>query len=315
VGIAHWDDVERHRRANGEMDATWQRLGQAAGTKEVALNRVRVAPGKLPTPPHSHGASEEVFFVLAGSGLAWQDDQVHEVRPGDCIIHRANELEHTFVAGPDGLEYLAYGTLHSTEIGWLPRSSAVRFGWPWVEGRSDDPWDLEAEGPPLAYGEPAERPPNILNVDEVELVHSRSAHTAPLATEERSDQAGFHWERLDPGARGSVPHCHSEEEELFVILEGEGTLHLWPSPVSQARGTATHEEIPIRPGHVIARPAGTRVSHWFRAGPAGLTMLIYGTRRPNDMALYPRSSKIFWRGLGVIGRIESLDYHDGEPED
>lgn len=315
MGLAHWDDVEAHRRAKGEMDATWQRLGDAAGTKGVGLNRVRVAPGKLPTPPHSHGASEEVFYVLGGSGLAWQDEQVHEVRPGDCVIHRANELEHTFVAGPEGLDYLVFGTRHPTEVGWLPRSRAVRFGWPWLEGRTDDPWDREAESPPLAYGEPAPRPPNILNVDEVELEHWARAHSRPLATRERSDQAGFHWEQLDPGGRGSVPHCHSEEEEIFVILEGEGTLHLWPSPSFTARAGAEREEIPIRAGHVVARPPATRVSHWFRAGPTGLTMLIYGTRKPNDMCWYPRSSKIAWRGLGVIGRIEVLDYFDGEPED
>ena len=71
------------------MDATWQRLGDAAGTRGVGVNRVRVEPGKLPTPPHSHGASEELYFVLAGSGLAWQDGDVHEVRPLDCVIHRA----------------------------------------------------------------------------------------------------------------------------------------------------------------------------------------------------------------------------------
>jgi uncharacterized cupin superfamily protein len=314
VGIAHWDDVEPQRRAKGEIDAAWQRLGTPAGTMGVGLNRVRVAPGKLPTPPHSHGASEEVFFVLAGSGLAWQDEQVHDVRPGDCVIHRADEHEHTFIGGPDGLDYLVFGTHHPTEFGWLPRSGAVRLGWPWVEGRVDDPWDREAEGPPLAYGDPAPRPPNIVNIDEVELEDWGSATTAPLATHERSDQAGFHWERLAPGARGSVPHCHSEEEEIFVILEGEGTLLLWPSPVAEERG-AKHEEFSIRPGHVIARPPGTRISHWFRAGPSGLTMLIYGTRRPNDMCWYPRSKKIFWRGLGVVGRIEALEYADGEPDD
>ncbi len=315
MGLAHWDDVEQHRRAKGEMDATWQRLGEAAGTKGVGLNRVRVAPGKLPTPPHSHGASEEVYYVLGGSGLAWQDDQVHDIRPGDCVIHRADELEHTFVAGPEGLDYLVFGTRHPTELGWLPRSGAVRFGWPWVEGRVDDPWDREAESPPLTYGEPAARPANILNIDEVELERWGGSTTAPLATRERSDQAGFHWERLDPGARGSVPHCHSEEEEIFVILEGEGTLHLWPSPSFAAGTGAEQEEIPIRAGHVIARPPATRVSHWFRAGPGGLTMLIYGTRKPNDMCWYPRSNKIAWRGLGVIGRIEVLDYFDGEPDD
>jgi uncharacterized cupin superfamily protein len=313
MGLAHWDDVEPHRRAKGEMDATWQRLGEAAGTKGVGVNLLRVAPGKLPTPPHTHGASEEVYYVLEGSGLAWQDGRVHEVRPGDCIIQRAGEHEHTFIAGPEGLEYIVFGTRHPTDFGWLPRSEAVRFGRQWVEGRVDDPWEREAERPPLAYGEPAERPPNILNIDEVELEHWGRSATAPLATKERSDQAGFHWERLDPGARGSVPHCHSEEEEVFAILEGEGTLHLWPSP-SFAPG-AEQDEIPIRAGHVIARPPATRVSHWFRAGPNGLTMLIYGTRKPNDMCWYPRSNKIAWRGIGVIGRIEVLEYDDGEPQD
>ena len=316
MGLAHWDEVESSRRAKGEMDATWQRLGDAAGTKGVGLNRIRVAPGKLPTPPHSHGASEEVYYVLAGSGLAWQDGQVHEVRPRDCVIHRANELEHTFVAGPEGLDFLAFGTRHPTEIGWLPRSRAVRFGWPWVEGSDDDPWDREAEAGPLKYGEPAPRPSNILNVDEVEHEQWQDRVTsAPLATRERSDQAGFHWERLAPGKSGSVPHCHSEEEEIFVILEGGGTLQLWPSPSFAAGTGAVQEEFELRPGHVVARPPGTRVSHWFRAGPEGMTMLIYGTRKPNDMAYYPRSNKIAWRGLGVIGRVEVLDYFDGEPED
>jgi hypothetical protein len=30
------------------------------------------------------------------------------------------------------------------------------------------------------------------------------------------------------------------------------------------------------------------------------------------MAYFPRSGKIYWRGLGVIGRVERLDYWDGE---
>ena len=219
--VAHWDDVETHHRAKGEMDAVWQRLGDAAGTKGVGVNRVQVAPGKLPTPPHSHGASEELFFVLAGSGLAWQDGEVHDVRPLDCVIHRADEHEHTFVAGPEGLEYLVFGTRHRTEIGWLPRSRAVRIGWPWVEGRDDDPWDIEAQAPPLEVGDPADRPANIVNIDEAAVEHHGTVETRPLATRERSVLAGLHWERLEHRATGAPPHCHSEEEEVFVILEGD----------------------------------------------------------------------------------------------
>jgi uncharacterized cupin superfamily protein len=231
---------------------------------------------------------------------------VHEVRPLDCVIHRADEMEHTFVAGPDGLEYLVFGTRHPTELGWLPRSRAIRFGWPWVEGRDDDPWDIEATVEPLPYGEPAPRPPNILNVDEVELQTVRHQTFAYFTRDETTKLAGLGWERLPAGHRGSVPHCHSAEEEVFVILGGTATLELW-------RSAEDVEKTPLRAGHVIVRPPGTKVSHSFRAGPDGVEMLVYGTRDPNDMCWYPRSSKIAWRGLGVIGRIEALEYFDGEP--
>jgi uncharacterized cupin superfamily protein len=123
---------------------------------------------------------------------------------------------------------------------------------------------------------------------------------------------GLKWSIRRPGAELAIPHCHSEEEEAFVVLEGDGTLELWPSPVSASRG-AKRETLPIRAGHVIARPPGTRISHFIKAGPNGMTCLVYGTRAPNDICYYPRSNKISWRGVGVIGRIESLDYWDGEP--
>jgi uncharacterized cupin superfamily protein len=68
----------------------------------------------------------------------------------------------------------------------------------------------------------------------------------------------------------------------------------------------------VRRGSVVARPPGTGVAHAFRAGPRGMSLLAYGTREPADIAYYPRSNKLSFRGLGVIGRIERLDYWDGE---
>ncbi len=112
---------------------------------------------------------------------------------------------------------------------------------------------------------------------------------------------------------GAPPNCHSEEEEVFVVLEGEGVLELWPSPVAERRG-AQREDVQVRAGHVVARPPATRVAHAFSAGPGGMTLLLF-TRQPNDICYYPRSQKISWRGVGLIGRIESLEYMDGEPPD
>jgi uncharacterized cupin superfamily protein len=308
-GIVHWDDVERFRRAKGEMDATWQPLGRTAGATTVGVNRVFVESGRLPTPPHSHGASEELFFVLGGSGLAWQDEAVHEVRPGDCVVHRANEMEHTFLAGSDGLEYLAFGTNHPTELGWLPRSRAVRLGWPWVEGRTDDPWDVEADAEPLPVGEPSERPPNIVNADDVAGTYE--GRLKRLAAAGGAERTGLNLAVLPAGEEGAPAHCHSAEEEVFVALEGSGTLTLMPSPARAAAGVA-EEQHPLRRGHVVVRPPGTGIAHLFTAGDEGMTYLAYGTRDSNDILYYPRSNKFFLKGIGLIGRVEPLDYFDGE---
>jgi uncharacterized cupin superfamily protein len=311
--IAHWDDVEARRSAKGEMDGRWQRLGDAAGALGVGVNRVRIAPGKLSTPPHSHGASEEIVFVLEGSGFSWQDENVYALRPGDCIVHVADREEHTLRAGDDGLDVLVYGTRHPTELGWLPRSGAVRFGWPWVQGRTDDPWDVEAESPALEFGEPADRPSNIVNVDDVaeDTEGPDDREWKELAAAAGSVQTGLNWVRVPPGRLGVVPHCHSEDEEVFVVLEGDGTLELWPSP-RLAQGGVEREDHAVRAGSVVARPPATRIGHTLRAGPSGITYLVYGTRKPNDICYYPRSNKLSWRGVGVIGRIEHLDYWDGE---
>jgi uncharacterized cupin superfamily protein len=306
MGLAHWDDVESFRGAKGEIDASWQRLGAAAGARGVGVNRVRVEPGMLPTPPHSHGASEEIYFVLGGSGLAWQDEAVYEIAAGHCVVQEANHFEHTFRAGPDGLEYLVFGTNHPTEFGWLPRSGAVRLGWPWVEGRTDDPWDIEAKVEPLAFADPSPRPANVSSV-------AAGGQWRSLGREAGAARTGLNWMRIAEGRRSSPPHCHSEDEEVFVVLDGEGTLELWPSP--NAWSGSQREDVQLRPGHVVARPPSSRVAHAFLGGPGGLTLLAYGTNAPNDICYYPRSNKLFFRGVGVIGRIESLAYGDGEPDD
>ena len=306
--IAHWDEVEPSRRAKGPMDALWQRLGDAAGAKGIGLNRVRIEPGKLSTPPHSHARSEEIFYVLAGSGLLWQDEEVCEVRAGDTIVHLADTHEHTLRAGDDGLDYLVFGTRHPVEYGWLPRSRAQRFGYVWLEGRTDDPWDVEAEVGDVEFAAPGERPANVVAFDDLPLDEDGDKLLAEAAGSERT---GLNWVNRGPNLRGSVPHCHSLESEAFVVLAGSGTVELWPTPVAAQRG-AKQEVHELRPGHVVARPPGTRIAHSIKAGADGITYLAYGTREPNDICYYPRSNKVYFRGVGLLTRVEHLDYWDGE---
>jgi uncharacterized cupin superfamily protein len=110
---------------------------------------------------------------------------------------------------------------------------------------------------------------------------------------------------VDPGALSNPPHCHSGEEELFVVLDGDGALELL-----HPDGTA--ESHPVHAGHVVARPPGTGVAHAFGAGDHGLRLLAFSDRDPNDLCFYPRSGKVNIRGLKVIARVQRADYWDGE---
>src|ERR1051326_6768972 len=121
----------------------------------------------------------------------------------------------------EGLDVLIYGTRHPTEFGWLPRSAAVRLGWPWAQGRTDDPWDIEAQAEPLAFGDPSPRPANILNVEDA-ASDPDDPVTKPLAADARSLLTGLHWSQVAPDNELAVPHCHSAEEEVFIVLDGSG---------------------------------------------------------------------------------------------
>ena len=86
---------------------------------------------------------------------------------------------------------------------------------------------------------------------------------------------------------------------------GSGELLLWE------RDGVTEQ--PVRAGSVVVRPAGTGVAHAFRADDKGMTLLMYGPRDPNDVLYYPRSGKVFFRGIGLVTRLgEPLDYWEGE---
>ena len=311
--IAQWDDAPRELFEAGPLAGHWTDLGSAAGSVTVGVNRVEILPGKRSTPVHSEGEEEEIFYVLSGSGLSWQERETYEVGPGDCLVHLAGEHTHTLVAGEEGLEVLAFGMRAYAEMGYLPRAGVMRHGRATVDLSPDDrhPWEREAAAGDLALPAPSPRPERIVNVADVPVQERDGATVAykrrDLGRAAGSERTGLKHLTVPPGKLNVPPHCHSAEEELFVVLDGGGTLELTPSPDVASDGVEP-SAYEVRRGSVVARPAGTGVAHAFRAGPAGLTLLAYGTREPNDICYYPRSRKIFWRGVGLISRLDHIDY-------
>ncbi len=311
--LVHWDDIEGFDPRDGfaPLGGRWQRLADAAGSVRLGTHRVRLEPEQMITAVHQHTAEEEIFHVLGGSATLWQDGSTCVVAAGDTIVHAPLGPAHTLIAGDTGLEVLIFGQRLVPEATVLPRIGVAWLADSTVKLLEDRPWKAEAAlGVP--DGTPGERPANVVALDGLESffggMAKRPGHAAG------AKQTGLNWTKIPPNDEGAPPHCLSADEEFFVILDGEGALELWgPPQPGDTRQTTPQETHPLRRGHVISRPPATRISHSLRSGDAGLTYLVYGTREPNDMCYYPRSNKVFLRGLGVIARLEHLEYGDGEP--
>jgi len=323
--VTHWDDLAWDRRERGHIAGEWQSL-TGEHSDWLGARRIRVDPGKWATPLHLEGSEEEIFYVLSGSGHSVQrfesdEDQAFVIGPGDCLVHRALEHAHTIGAGPDGLEVIAFGERHYAANTVLPRAGVSWLGPTWVDlgAEEDHPWTREAAIGPPVVAEISDRPSFIVNVDAIPASSHSGATVArslrDLGEAAGSLKTGLTLYDVEPGMLMNPPHAHSEEEEIFVVLEGAGAFELWPHPRSErepARFGGERLELAVRAGSTVARPAGTGRAHAFRAGTEGLRLLAYGMRRPNDICFYPRSGKISFRGVGVIGRVERLAYWDGE---
>lgn len=283
--IAHWDEVEGNLLEVGPMRLTRVDLGEAIESDRIGVGLLKLQPGGRSSPVHIELGEEEIFYVLRGSGLLWQDEQTHEVGPDDCIVHVAAEELHTLVAGDDGLDVLAFGQRVWPTATYLPRAGVARMAVTIDASTGPHPWERETAAGELELPEPTPRPPNVLALAGAETGFGGTARL--LGKSAGSVRTGLNRVTLAPGTSGAPPHCHSAEEEIFVVLEGSGTLRL---------GAEEHE---VRAGHAISRRPGTGVAHSFVAGDHGLGYLAYGTREPNDITYYPETGEVRIRGVGV----------------
>jgi uncharacterized cupin superfamily protein len=114
---------------------------------------------------------------------------------------------------------------------------------------------------------------------------------------------------VPPGKQSCPYHFHHAQEEMFIVLQGSGTLRV------------AGERLPIRAGDVIFIPAGPEYPHHIiNTSDAPLQYLSISTRETPEVCEYPDSGKYMAmvrgegaRGFEAIQRTSaSLDYWDGE---
>lgn len=71
------------------------------GSKHVTFNYIRYA-ANAEFPQHLHDHSEDVFFVLEGTGWLREGDKRTPIGPGDVIFVPPGEV-HGTIAGPQGM--------------------------------------------------------------------------------------------------------------------------------------------------------------------------------------------------------------------
>ncbi|MDZ7653819.1 MAG: cupin domain-containing protein [Burkholderiaceae bacterium] len=115
---------------------------------------------------------------------------------------------------------------------------------------------------------------------------------------------------VPPGKRACPYHFHYAQEEVFIVLEGQGTLRV------------AGEMLPIRAGDVISIPPGPEYPHQIiNTSDAPLKYLSLSTLEFPEVCEYPDSGKYlaYTRTDGPLlqrGRMHradtDLDYWDGE---
>jgi len=158
-------------------------------------------------------------------------------------------------------------------------------------------------------------PKPFVNLDEVEFddIEENGYYTSKRARFSAAIGArklGYNLTELPPGKSQCPFHCHRAEEEMFLILEGEGELRF---------GSHRYQ---IRKHDVIACPTGgADFAHQIiNTGSTMMRYLSLSSLAEVEVCEYPDSNKIgvFADTPGVSGlrglhRAESaVDYYDGE---
>ncbi len=135
--------------------------------------------------------------------------------------------------------------------------------------------------------------------------HARSQAEVGLLLGAR--KLGYQVFEIPPGNFATAMHLHTEEEELYVVFEGEGTIRF------------PFGEYSFRKGDMIAMPIGEHATHRIQnTGKEKLVVLALANNAEDDCVYYPDSDKLLY-SRHVMRRMVSgnggadLDAWHGEP--
>ncbi len=156
-------------------------------------------------------------------------------------------------------------------------------------------------------------PPKI-NLDDLELQpfghgETFAARLGPMGRALGMNKMGCTLVVLEPGKRGWPLHEHYGQEELFIVLDGTGSIRF------------DDEQHAIKTGDVIFTPPGKGTAHQIiNDSSAELRYLALSTTESPEVCYYPDSGKYGAYDFGggefpvrfMAHKDRAVDYWDGE---
>ena len=142
--------------------------------------------------------------------------------------------------------------------------------------------------------------PKIVNLESLPWSPWSSGHGISVeirdpARKVGSSHCGLRVYRLAPGLQSTRLHRHLLQEEMFLILKGEGTLR------------HGDRKIPVKAGDFILYSAGDPAAHTFvNTGSVAMEYIATGNRVSYEVCEYPESGTVYVEAIDKSLRNEDV---------
>jgi uncharacterized cupin superfamily protein len=116
--IVNVEDIPLADNGNGQQFvAKIGRAGPRIGSTGLGCTLTVIQPGKRAYPFHRHHVTDELFFILSGSGEYRIDDKKLPLKKGDLVGAPAGKEAHQIVnTSSSELRFLAFSTIGAFDV-------------------------------------------------------------------------------------------------------------------------------------------------------------------------------------------------------